>query len=52
MESLYQITTNYFCAGLIVKDNIVIKSAPILNWTISKTFSRIKFKSNYKIKKL
>lgn len=33
---LYRITTGYFCAGIIVENNIVKEAAPILNWTIGK----------------
>jgi hypothetical protein len=47
MEKLYRITTDYFCAGLITKNEIVIEAAPILSWTIGKRFNQIRFKSNY-----
>lgn len=29
-NGLYQVTTNYFCAGFVVKDNKIIQCAPIL----------------------
>lgn len=34
-DGLYQVTTTYLCAGFVVKDDIVIKSAPILIKKIS-----------------
>lgn len=52
MEQLYRIYTNYFCAGLIVQNNIVTKAAPILKWTIGKKFSNIRFKHDYIIEKI
>ena len=30
VDGLYQVTTNYFCAGFAIKDNKIIKCAPIL----------------------
>lgn len=29
-DGLYRVTTNYFCAGFVVKDNKVKECAPIL----------------------
>jgi hypothetical protein len=52
METLYRISTSYFCAGLIVQNNKVIKAAPILGWTVGLVFNNIKFKSNYYIEKI
>jgi hypothetical protein len=45
---LIQITTTYFCAGIIAKNNIIIKAAPILKWTIGKD---VIFVKNYFSKK-
>lgn len=52
MEEIYQITTDYFCAAVIVEDGVVIRAAPILKWTLNKQFATIKFKSNYQIEKI
>lgn len=52
MEELYRISTNYFCAGLVVKNGIVIKTAPILKWTLKQIFDTICFKGNYSIEKI
>ena len=38
---LYQITSSYFVAGLIVKDDKVIKSAPIIKWMIGRNLKYI-----------
>jgi hypothetical protein len=42
MSELYQITLSYACAGIVVQDNIVIKTAPIFNWMIGKKLNQIK----------
>lgn len=34
-NGLYQVTTKYLCAGFIIKDNKVIKCAPILRRKLS-----------------
>ena len=31
---MIQITTRYFCAGVVVENNRVIRAAPILAWAI------------------
>ena len=36
MDKLYQITLSYCCAGIIVENNIVKKTAPIFKWMIGK----------------
>jgi len=41
MEELYQITLSYACAGIIVKNNIVVKTAPIFHWMIGKNLNQI-----------
>ena len=43
MEILYQITLSYACASIIVKNNIVIKTAPIFNWMIGKNLMEIRY---------
>ena len=42
MEILYRIVLPYACGGLIVRDNIIIDSAPIFKWMINKRLSEIK----------
>lgn len=54
-ENIYQIYANYFTAGIIVKNNYVVKSAPILKWTVGKRIAYIKdycFKKKWKIIKI
>lgn len=34
---LYQITSSYYCAGLVVRNGYVAEAAPILKWAIGKT---------------
>ena len=36
IEELYQITSSYYCAGIIIRNNIICKAAPILGWTLGK----------------
>jgi hypothetical protein len=38
MNKLYQITSSYFCAGIIVNDGVIVQAAPILKWSIGHTF--------------
>lgn len=35
MVQLYQVETAYYSAGIIVKDGVIYKAAPILRWTQS-----------------
>jgi hypothetical protein len=35
---VYQISTSYFCAAVIVNGNIITIAAPILKWSIGKRF--------------
>lgn len=42
MKEIYQITLSYACAGIILKDNIVIKTAPIFHWMKGKTLEQVK----------
>jgi hypothetical protein len=35
---LYQITAKHFCAGVIVEEDKIIKAAPILAWSIGKSW--------------
>ena len=37
----YQITSNYFCAGIIVKNDYVIKTAPIINYFNGENIIRV-----------
>ncbi len=41
---LYQVTTNYFCCGIITDDNdLIIDVAPIMYWSIGKRFEDIRW---------
>jgi hypothetical protein len=31
---LAQVTTDHYCAGLVIEDDHVIEAAPIIKWTI------------------
>jgi len=42
MEELYQITLSYACAGIIITNDIVVKTAPIFNWMKGKQLNQIK----------
>lgn len=35
-DGLYQVTTSYMCAGLVVAQGRVVDAAPILGWTRGK----------------
>lgn len=48
MEKLIRVTSSYFCAGVIAKNEIIINAAPILKYMIG--WNAITFK-NYCIKK-
>jgi len=39
--ALYQVTSDYFCAGLVTENNIVIKAAPIIAWMVGKILNNI-----------
>ena len=41
MEKSYQITLEYACAGIIVKGNIVRRTAPIFKWMVGKDIQTI-----------
>ena len=55
MEILYRIESNYFTCGIIIENNLVIRTAPIvnymLNWNLFKVLLYCK-KKNFKIIKL
>lgn len=36
-EVLYQVTSLYYCAGLIFRNGLCRQAAPILHWAIGKT---------------
>ena len=38
---LYQVDVRYFCAGVEVQDNIIIRAAPILRWACGKPLSAL-----------
>lgn len=49
---LAQISTSYFCAGLILKEEVCIKAAPIIKYMIGWNRCKIReycIKKNYKI---
>ena len=33
MELICQVTCQYFCAGVVIKDGVIIATAPILKWS-------------------
>lgn len=41
MVRLMQIDSPHYCAGLIIKNGIVIKAAPIIKWMVGKDFNFI-----------
>jgi len=41
-SELYQVTTSYACAGIVVSNGIVIDSAPIYTWMRGKSLETIK----------
>jgi hypothetical protein len=34
--TLWQVTADYFCAGIIMHDGICVDAAPILRWTVGR----------------
>lgn len=48
MERLYQVTTSYFCCGVIVSDDnpeerpIVTATAPIMYWAVGKSWGDVR----------
>ena len=38
---LYQVDVGYFCAGVEVQDNIIVRAAPILRWSCGKPLSAL-----------
>ena len=43
-DQLYQVTSPYFCAGLVTKGGQIVMAAPILRWAIGRT---IGYMQNY-----
>jgi hypothetical protein len=41
-EELYQITLSYACGGVVIQNNLVIRTAPIFNWMLGKDLNEIK----------
>lgn len=37
MQQLFQVTTSYFCCGLVVDGDRVVDAAPIMAWAKNKT---------------
>lgn len=48
MEELLLIDSPTFCAGITVKDNVVVKSAPLISYMIGWNVSKVQ---NYCLKK-
>lgn len=42
MKELYQITLSYACAGIVLENQIVTKTAPIFNWMKGKNIDQVK----------
>jgi hypothetical protein len=40
VERLFRLTGRTFCAGFIVKDGIIVKTAPILSWLLGEELWR------------
>jgi len=54
-KELYQIILSYACAGIIVENDIVIKTAPIFSWMIGKSLIEVQawvYKKNGVINKV
>ena len=43
MTKTYQVTTSYFCCGIIVQDGKVLRAAPIMKWAVEKDFDFVKY---------
>ena len=41
-DELVQITSGYFCAGLVVSGGVVVQAAPILGWARGKSWKWLK----------
>ena len=41
---LLQITAPCYCAGVVIEDDVVIRAAPILRWSLGKSYQ---FLENY-----
>lgn len=51
---LYQITSDYFCAGVVVEDRVTV-TAPILHYMLGWTLDRVKaycFKKGFTISRI
>ncbi len=48
MTELYQITSGYFCAGIEVKGDTVVKAAPILRRNVGHSFATFLNYCDYK----
>lgn len=40
-DGLYQIQSNYYCVGIEIKNNKVVKVSPIIYWMLDKDFGYI-----------
>ena len=48
MTKLFQVQERHFTAGLEVKDNVIIKAAPIVRWTVGHTIGEVQ--THYRLK--
>jgi hypothetical protein len=39
---LFQVTTDYFCCGLVTEGDVVIDAAPIMSWAVGKKRAEIR----------
>ena len=40
-ETLIQITSPYYCAGLVVVEGYITEAAPILHWTVGRQINYV-----------
>lgn len=40
-ELLVRVTVPHFCAGIVVRDEVVVEAAPILKWAIGKPLEEV-----------
>jgi len=38
---LYRVTTNYFCCGVMVENDIIKETAPIMSWARGKSLLKV-----------
>ena len=40
-DGWYQITAPHFCAGMLVKDGVIVRAAPIIKWAVNRTWPQL-----------